>query len=90
MHEGNDTSAGSAHVPNKTFSAKEMNFLVSILRIYSDDFTRKAPTLGEDREDYRRDLAVMAKKQLPDGHPARRDNVRSGGCLTAGVIDLRL
>ena len=31
----------------------------------------RAPTLGEDPREYQRDLAVRAKKQLPDGHPLR-------------------
>ena len=35
-------------------------------------FRAPAPTLGEDPEDYRRNLAVMAKKQLPHGHELRK------------------
>jgi hypothetical protein len=35
-------------------------------------FRAPAPSLGQDPEDYRRDLAVMAKKQLPDGHVLRK------------------
>ena len=34
-------------------------------------FRAPAPTIGQDPEDYRRDLAVMAKKQLPHGHKLR-------------------
>jgi hypothetical protein len=40
-------------------------------------FRAKAPTLGEDPEDYRRDLCVTAKKQLPDGHKMRIKNLRT-------------
>jgi hypothetical protein len=35
-------------------------------------FRAPQPTLGQDPEDYRRDLAVMAKKQLPCGHELRK------------------
>jgi hypothetical protein len=35
-------------------------------------FRAPQPTLGQDPEDYRRDLAVMAKKQLPYGHELRK------------------
>jgi hypothetical protein len=35
-------------------------------------FRAAAPTLGQDPEDYRRDLAVTAKKQLPYGHELRK------------------
>src|SRR6516162_5813160 len=32
----------------------------------------RAPTIGQDPQDYRRDLAVLAKKQLPHGHDLRK------------------
>jgi hypothetical protein len=35
-------------------------------------FRAPAPTIGQDPQDYRRDLAVMAKKQLPYGHELRK------------------
>jgi hypothetical protein len=35
-------------------------------------FRAPAPTIGQDPQDYRRDLAVMAKKQLPYGHDLRK------------------
>ena len=35
-------------------------------------FRAPAPTIGQDPQDYRRDLAVMAKKQLPHGHELRK------------------
>jgi hypothetical protein len=35
-------------------------------------FRAPAPSLGQHPEDYRRDLAVMAKKQLPYGHELRK------------------
>jgi hypothetical protein len=35
-------------------------------------FAARAPTLGEDPQDYRRDLAVTAKRQLPYGHELRK------------------
>ena len=35
-------------------------------------FRAQAPTLGQDPEDYRRDLAVTAKRQLPYGHELRK------------------
>jgi len=35
-------------------------------------FRAPAPPLGQDPQDYRRDLAVMAKKQLPYGHELRK------------------
>jgi hypothetical protein len=35
-------------------------------------FRAPAPPLGQDPEDYRRDLAVKAKRQLPYGHELRR------------------
>ena len=35
-------------------------------------FRAPQPTLGQDPEDYRRDLAVMAKKQLPHDHQLRK------------------
>jgi hypothetical protein len=38
-------------------------------------FRAPAPTLGQDPQDYRRDLCVMAKKQLPYGHELRKMKV---------------
>src|SRR6516164_3129907 len=35
-------------------------------------FRAPAPPLGQDPEDYRRDLAVKAKRQLPYGHELRK------------------
>jgi hypothetical protein len=35
-------------------------------------FRAPAPVIGQDPEDYRRDLAVMAKRQLPHGHELRK------------------
>jgi hypothetical protein len=35
-------------------------------------FRAPAPSFGQDAQDYRRDLAVMAKKQLPYGHELRK------------------
>src|SRR6516162_5894853 len=35
-------------------------------------FRAPAPVIGQDPEDYRRDLAVVAKKQLPYGHELRK------------------
>jgi hypothetical protein len=39
-------------------------------------FRAPAPPLGQDPEAYRRELAVMAKKQLPYGHEMRIKNLR--------------
>ena len=38
-------------------------------------FRAPAPPLGQDPQDYRRDLAVMAKKQLPYDHQFRKMKV---------------
>jgi hypothetical protein len=35
-------------------------------------FRAPAPVIGQDPEDYRRDLAVKAKEQLPYGHELRK------------------
>jgi hypothetical protein len=35
-------------------------------------FRAPAPVIGQDPQDYRRDLAVMAKRQLPYGHELRK------------------
>jgi hypothetical protein len=35
-------------------------------------FRAPAPVIGQDPQDYRRDLAVMAKKQLPYNHELRK------------------
>jgi hypothetical protein len=35
-------------------------------------FRAPAPVIGQDPQDYRRDLAVTAKRQLPYGHELRR------------------
>jgi hypothetical protein len=40
-------------------------------------FRAPAPVIGQDPEDYRRDLAVKAKKQLPYGHKLRIKNLRT-------------
>jgi hypothetical protein len=39
-------------------------------------FQAPAPVLGEDHGDYRRRLAILAKKQLPDDHKLRQVQVR--------------
>jgi hypothetical protein len=39
-------------------------------------FRAPAPVIGQDPEDYRRDLAIMAKRQLPYGHKSRIKNLR--------------
>jgi hypothetical protein len=35
-------------------------------------FRAPAPVIGQDPQDYRRDLAIMAKRQLPHGHELRK------------------
>jgi hypothetical protein len=40
-------------------------------------FRAKAPVIGEDVGDYRRDLAVQAKKQLPEDHELRAVQFRA-------------
>src|SRR6516225_6245889 len=35
-----------------------------------------APVLGEDPDDYRRKLMILAKNQLPEGHQLRRITVK--------------
>jgi hypothetical protein len=35
-------------------------------------FRAPAPVIGQDPQDYRRDLAVLAKRQLPHGHELRK------------------
>jgi len=62
MHEAHNVATGTAHIPDETFSAKEMDFFVPVLRINLYDLT----------------------------YLAGRDTVRPGGCLTTGVVNLRL
>jgi hypothetical protein len=40
-------------------------------------FSAPAMTLGADIDDYRRDLAVLAKKQLPEDHELRKIQYRA-------------
>jgi hypothetical protein len=39
-------------------------------------FRAPAPPLGQDPEEYRRDLCIMAKRQIPYGHEMRIKNLR--------------
>ena len=62
MHEAHNMATGASHILDETFSAKEMDFFVPVLRINLYDLT----------------------------YFAGRDTVWSGGCLTTGVVNLRL
>ena len=71
-------------IPIDQLTRDDLLRMQSAARVYqarADDafvpwgFRAPQPTLGQDPEDYRRDLAVMAKKQLPYNHEFRRMKV---------------
>jgi hypothetical protein len=53
-------------------------------------FQAPAPVVGEDPGDYRRRLALLAKKQLPDDHKLRQVQVRRMDDETLNAIEPQL
>jgi hypothetical protein len=70
-----------AHIPSDQLTRDDLLRMQSAARVYQAradsvfeqwGFRAPAPAIGQDPEDYRRDLAVQAKRQLPYGHELRR------------------
>ena len=58
MHEAHNVATGTAHIPDETFSAKEMDFFVPVLRINLHDFTHLAGRNDQIVEPRRPGMAI--------------------------------
>ena len=80
-------------------SREQLMQVQSAARIYQEradtalsswDIRAPAPVLGQPIEKYRRDLAVMLKRQLPEGHQLRKVQFRRLDDVTLDIFERQL